>query len=74
MAEKLSYEEFVRQAILKLRTGDFKGIHSVYSGFNLHSARRRGRISVIISPPFYLSAIGGRLHLQKLEKFLLQRR
>jgi hypothetical protein len=34
MAEKLSYEEFVRQAILKLRTGSYKGIHSVYSGFN----------------------------------------
>ena len=34
MSEKLSYEEFVRQAILKLRTGDYKGIHSVYSGFN----------------------------------------
>jgi hypothetical protein len=34
MAEKLSYEEFVKQAILKLRTGDYKGIHSVYSGFN----------------------------------------
>jgi hypothetical protein len=32
--EKLSYEEFVKQAILKLRTGDYKGIHSVYSGFN----------------------------------------
>lgn len=34
MPEKLSYEEFVKQAILKLRTGDYKGIHSVYSGFN----------------------------------------
>ena len=34
MAEKLSYEEFVKQAILKLRTGEYKGIHSVYSGFN----------------------------------------
>ena len=34
MAEKLSYEEFIRQAILKLRTGNYKGIHSVYSGFN----------------------------------------
>lgn len=34
MTEKLSYEEFVRQAILKLRTGNYKGIHSVYSGFN----------------------------------------
>jgi len=34
MSEKLSYEEFVKRAILKLRTGDYKGIHSVYSGFN----------------------------------------
>jgi hypothetical protein len=34
MAEKLTYEEFVKQAILKLRTGDYKGIHTVYSGFN----------------------------------------
>ena len=34
MNEKLSYEEFVKQAILKLRTGEYKGIHSVYSGFN----------------------------------------
>ena len=34
MTEKLSHEEFVKQAILKLRTGNFKGIHSVYSGFN----------------------------------------
>ena len=34
MAEKLSYEEFVKKAILKLRTGNYKGIHSVYSGFN----------------------------------------
>ena len=34
MAEKLAYEEFVRRAIMKLRTGNYKGIHSVYSGFN----------------------------------------
>jgi hypothetical protein len=34
MTEKFSYEEFVRQAILKLRIGNYKGIHSVYSGFN----------------------------------------
>jgi len=34
MAERLSHEEFVKQAILKLRTGNYKGIHSVYSGFN----------------------------------------
>lgn len=34
MANKLSHQEFVRLAIEKLRTGTFKGIHSVYSGFN----------------------------------------
>ncbi len=34
MSQKLDYEEFFKQAILKLRTGNFKGIHSVYSGFN----------------------------------------
>lgn len=31
---KLSVEEFVILAIRSLRMGDFKGIHSVYSGFN----------------------------------------
>jgi hypothetical protein len=34
MTKKLTYEEFLKQAILKLRTGDYKGIHTVYSGFN----------------------------------------
>ncbi len=34
MTEKLSHEEFIRQAILKLRNEPYKGIHSVYSGFN----------------------------------------
>ena len=34
MIKKLSHEEFVRLAIVKLRNGNFKGIHSVYSGFN----------------------------------------
>jgi hypothetical protein len=34
MRKKVSYEEFVSLAIEKLRTGNFKGIHSVYSGFN----------------------------------------
>ena len=32
--KKLSHEEFVRLAIVRLRNGNFKGIHSVYSGFN----------------------------------------
>lgn len=32
--EKLSVEEFVHLAIKSLRMKDFKGIHSVYSGFN----------------------------------------
>ncbi|MEW6571447.1 MAG: hypothetical protein AB1390_09770 [Nitrospirota bacterium] len=34
MSEKLSYEEFVRRAITSLRREGYKGIHSVYSGFN----------------------------------------
>jgi len=34
MGEKLNHEEFITQAIVKLRTGSYRGIHSVYSGFN----------------------------------------
>ena len=34
MSKKLSHEEFIRLAIVTLRNGNFKGIHSVYSGFN----------------------------------------
>jgi len=34
MEKKLSHEEFVRLAIQKLRTDSYRGIHSVYSGFN----------------------------------------
>jgi hypothetical protein len=34
MEEKLSQEEFVKKAIVSLRKEGFKGIHSVYSGFN----------------------------------------
>lgn len=32
---KMSYEEFIKMAILKLRKSPYKGIHSVYSGFNV---------------------------------------
>lgn len=32
--EKLSKEEFIKQAIVKLRKEGYKGIHTVYSGFN----------------------------------------
>jgi len=34
MSEKLSHEEFVRKAIVSLRKEGYKGIHTVYSGFN----------------------------------------
>ncbi|MCM8792700.1 MAG: hypothetical protein NC826_06170 [Candidatus Omnitrophica bacterium] len=34
MSEKLTYEEFVKKAIVSLRKPPYKGIHSVYSGFN----------------------------------------
>jgi hypothetical protein len=34
MEERLSHEEFVKKAIVSLRKEGYKGIHSVYSGFN----------------------------------------
>jgi hypothetical protein len=34
MNKKISPEEFVRLAIQRLRSEPYKGIHSVYSGFN----------------------------------------
>jgi hypothetical protein len=34
MKNKIGHEEFVRLAIAKLRLENYKGIHSVYSGFN----------------------------------------
>jgi hypothetical protein len=34
MKSKLSHEEFVKLAIAKLRLENYKGIHTVYSGFN----------------------------------------
>lgn len=34
MSETLSYEEFVKKAIVNLRKDNYKGIHTVYSGFN----------------------------------------
>ena len=34
MSEKLGHEEFVKKAIVSLRKEGFKGIHSVFSGFN----------------------------------------
>ena len=32
--ERLNHEEFVKKAIVTLRKEGFKGIHSVFSGFN----------------------------------------
>jgi hypothetical protein len=34
MDERLTYEEFIKKAIVSLRTQGYKGIHTVYSGFN----------------------------------------
>lgn len=34
MSGKMSHEEFVKKAIVSLRKEGYKGIHSVYSGFN----------------------------------------
>ncbi|MCK5512055.1 MAG: hypothetical protein KAI96_04565, partial [Thermodesulfovibrionia bacterium] len=34
MSVKLSHEEFIKKAIVELRKEGYKGIHTVYSGFN----------------------------------------
>ena len=34
MSGKLNHEEFVKKAIVSLRKEGYKGIHTVYSGFN----------------------------------------
>jgi len=34
MATKLDHEEFVKKAIVSLKKEGFKGIHTVFSGFN----------------------------------------
>jgi hypothetical protein len=34
MLEKMSVEEFIKKAIVSLRKDGYKGIHTVYSGFN----------------------------------------
>ena len=34
MSEKLSQEEFIKKAIVSLRKEGYKGIYTVYSGFN----------------------------------------
>jgi hypothetical protein len=34
MSERLGHEEFVKKAIVSLRKDGYKGIHTVYSGFN----------------------------------------
>ncbi len=34
MSTKLSHEEFIKKAIVTLRKDNYKGIHTVYSGFN----------------------------------------
>lgn len=32
--KKMSHEEFIKKAIVSLRKDGYKGIHTVYSGFN----------------------------------------
>ncbi|UCH79956.1 MAG: hypothetical protein JSW20_09400 [Nitrospiraceae bacterium] len=34
MTEKLTQEEFIKKAVVSLRKDGYKGIHTVYSGFN----------------------------------------
>lgn len=39
---QMTHEEFVRKAIVTLRIKDYKGIHTVYSGFNAAFRRYYG--------------------------------
>ncbi|MBI4698235.1 MAG: hypothetical protein HY758_04835 [Nitrospirae bacterium] len=34
MSAKMNHEEFIRKAVVSLRKDGYKGIHTVYSGFN----------------------------------------
>jgi len=34
MENRMTYEEFIKTAIERLRSPNYRGIHSVYSGFN----------------------------------------
>ena len=34
MSGKMSHEEFLKKAIVSLRKEGYKGIHTIYSGFN----------------------------------------
>jgi len=34
MTEKLTQDEFIKKAVVSLRKDGYKGIHTVYSGFN----------------------------------------
>jgi hypothetical protein len=34
MTEKLTQDEFIKKAVVSLRKEPYKGIHTVYSGFN----------------------------------------
>lgn len=47
MSEKLSYEEFIKKAIVKLRKDNYKGIHTVYSGFNQAFKKHYGEVDPI---------------------------
>ncbi|KAF0182339.1 MAG: hypothetical protein FD164_1178 [Nitrospirae bacterium] len=47
MSEKLSYEEFIKKAIVKLRKDSYKGIHTVYSGFNQAFKKHYGDVDPI---------------------------
>lgn len=44
---KLTHEEFARRAILALRVGKYKGIHTVFSGFNDAFRRHFGEDPVV---------------------------
>ncbi|HMK42943.1 MAG TPA: hypothetical protein VK445_02275 [Dissulfurispiraceae bacterium] len=47
MSDKMSYEEFIKKAIVNLRKDNYKGIHTVYSGFNQAFKKHYGDVDPI---------------------------
>jgi hypothetical protein len=52
MADILNHEEFIRLAVVRLRNANFKGIHSVYSGFNEAFKKYEGSDPVKVTTEF----------------------
>ena len=64
-SDKMSEEAFVKSAIKSLRTGGYRGIHTVYSGFNLAFRQYFGKDA---------DPVGATAKLAEAGKIVIQRR